>query len=586
MRRDRAVRNTHSVKTLRQMQLSNINRDRSAATLHSGTDPHVGLQTNSALLEALVDPAVYGVDGPVEVHETHASWVFLAGEFAYKVKKPVRLAFLDYSNLSRRRAACLEEVRVNRELAPGIYLGVRAILRTAEGFRFAAKDTPGAIEYAVLMRRFDEAHTLLGAIQTRSLTHPQIREVARRLADFHLGSPALCTGGAAQVLDVWSANVEEIERLKHPARWRVEMMRGFGEAFIHTHTSEIERRGREGWVRDGHGDLRCEHVLLGPRVRVVDRIEFDPALRHLDVACDLAFLTMDLEAHGRRWAAREMVDAYRDAGGSPGSEQLQSFHSAYWALVRAKVALIAAASQEAGVRRRESARAERLWRLAERLCWRARSPVAIVVCGVAASGKLTLAAELARRCRFPVVSSDAIRKRRAGLRATERASAEHYTKEFTRATYDLLSRDALAYLDRRGGVIVDATCHTKNERASLFNLLHRSDATFLVVHCKVSLQTALARAAARMQSPERISDATPQIVTEQFRRFQPLQELPAQNVLALDSEQAIDMQATRVTRTVDERIVAADRAPPLSQNPCFSPLDHGVCHVGKSEAGA
>jgi hypothetical protein len=171
--------------------------------------------------------------------------VFLAGEHAYKVKKPVRLAFLDYSTLSLRRAACLEEVRVNRELAPGIYLGVRAILRTSEGFRFAAQDTPGAVEYAVLMRRFDETHTLLGAIQTRSLTHAQIREVARRLADFHPGSPALADGGAAQVPDAWSANIEEIQRLERAGAWRVEAMRGFGEAFVNAHATEIERRVRE-----------------------------------------------------------------------------------------------------------------------------------------------------------------------------------------------------------------------------------------------------------------------------------------------------------------------------------------------------
>ncbi len=543
--------------------------------------------TDAALLDALTTPAIYGESLPVAVHETHASWVFLAGELAYKVKKPVRLAFLDYSTLPLRRAACLEEVRVNRELAPDIYLGVRAVLRTAEGFRFAAQDTPGAVEYVVLMRRFDETHTLLGAIRTRSLTHAQIQEVARRLADFHLRSPTLAAGGAAQALEAWSANIEEIQRLEHPGAWRVEVMRGFGEAFVHTHASEIERRVREGWVRDGHGDLRCEHVLLGPPVRVVDRIEFDPTLRHLDVARDLAFLAMDLEAHGRRWAARELVGAYRHAGGSPGSEQLRGFHGAYWALVRAKVALIAAASREGRAHRREWARAERLWRLAERLCWRARSPVAIVVCGAAASGKSTLAAELARRSRFPVVSSDAIRKRRAGLRATERATAEHYTKEFTRATYDLLSRDALAHLDRRGGVIVDATCHTKSERASLFHRLRRGNVTFLVVHCRVSLNTALARVAARIQSPERISDATPRIVAEQFRRFQPLDELSAQSVLALDGEQDIDVQVAGVTRAADERMRAvASRTPPPSQSPCFPPVDRGVYPVAGRRAGA
>jgi uncharacterized protein len=549
------------------------------------SDAGVGSHTDRVLLEALADPAVYGVDGPVAVHETHASWVFLAGELAYKVKKPVRLAFLDYSTLARRRAACQEEVRVNQDLAPGVYLGVRAVLRTVDGFHFAAQDAPGAVEYVVLMRRFDEAHTLQGAIQSRSLTHAQVRQVAPCLAGFHLRSPALTTG-APDVLGGWIANIEELERVEHPCAWQLEVMRGFGEAFVHAHATEMQRRAGEGWVRDGHGDLRCEHVLLGPVVRVVDRIEFDPTLRRMDVACDLAFLTMDLEAHGKRWAARELVGAYQDAGGSPGSEQLRAFYGAYWALVRAKVALIAAASGAGATRQRELVGAERLWKPAQRLCWRARSPAAIVVCGPAASGKSTLAAELARRSGLPVVSSDVIRKRRAGLRGTDRAAPEHYTEEFTRETYELLGCEARGYLDRRGGVILDATCHTSRERASVFRRLRRDNVIFLAVHCQVSLESALARAAARMHSPERVSDATPQIVAAQFRSFQPLEELPAQSVLALDCEQGIDLQVAAVTRAVDERMrVLGDGTSTPSLSPCFPRADRGVYPVVAGVAG-
>ncbi len=250
-------------------------------------------------------------------------------------------------------------------------------------------------------------------------------------------------------------------------------MRGFGETFVAAHARELERRAQRGLVRDGHGDLRCEHVLLGPQVRVVDRIEFDPALRQMDVARDLAFLAMDLEAHGRRWAARELVRAYRHAGGDPGSERLRCFYSAYWALVRAKVALIAAGTHHGGLRRRERARAERLWGLAERLCWRARGSVVIVVCGPAASGKSTLAAAprspLTAAGRLLGCAAQASRGGGVG----ERARPEHYTEEFTRKVYLSLAREALVRLEGRGGVIVDATCHTRRERAALFGVLRR-----------------------------------------------------------------------------------------------------------------
>ncbi|HEX5308993.1 MAG TPA: AAA family ATPase [Solirubrobacteraceae bacterium] len=512
------------------------------------------VEVDSPVLAALAAPEMYRGRLAVEVHETHASWVFLAGPFAYKVKKPVRLAFLDYSTLARRRAACQEEVRVNRELAPGIYLGVRAIVAAGKGFRFAPPDTPGAVEYAVHMRRFEEADTLQGAIDARSLTRAQVRAVARRLADFHRGCAACPGGEPERLLAAWEANLRELERLDHPEDWQPRMMRGFAEAFVSAHRGEIEQRVRSGEVRDGHGDLRCEHVLLGPTVRVVDRIEFDPQLRQMDVAQDLAFLAMDLEAHGHGRAARELIGAYHDAGGNLASGQLFSFYCTYWALVRAKVAVIAAGSRHGRLRHRERARASRLWMLAQRFCWRARQPVAIVVCGTAGSGKSTLAAELARRSRLPVVSSDQVRKRHAGLAATERARPEHYTSQFTRAVYDLLSHEALAQLQRTGGVIVDATCHRRSERAKLFRLLQRRGLAFLVVRCQVTLETALARAAARMRNTDRISDATPEVVAAQFHRFEELEELPAASVLGLDGEQRTDAQVLEVVRAVDERM--------------------------------
>jgi uncharacterized protein len=516
--------------------------------------------TDPALLDALVTPVMHGGSLPVVVHETHASWVFVVGERAYKIKKPVALGFLDYSTLSRRHAACHEEVRVNQELAPDIYLGVRAIVRTPTGFAFAPEGTLNVVEYAVEMQSFDEAETMEGMIAVGALTPSHIQDIARRLASYHRSAPAVAGGEPSQVLETWRANIQELGRLEHPGHWHMDTTRQFGEGFVNAHAKEIEQRARDGHVRDGHGDLRCEHVLVKPAVRVVDRIEFDPALRRTDIAADLAFLTMDLEAHGQRWAARELVSAYLHAGASPGSEALQSFYAAHRALVRVKVTLVDAAEHEPYARRTRLEHAERLWGLAERLCWRARRPLVIVVCGPAASGKSTLAAELAHRSQLPVVSSDEVRKRHAGLPVTERAGPEHYTREFTHATYDLLSREALAHLRRDGGVIVDATCHTKSQRALLMHHLDLHAVTRLVIHCQVTLETARARAAQRMQSPERISDATPEIVAEQFRCFEPLAELPTGSVLALDAEQTIEVQVAEATRAVDERLRPPSRA--------------------------
>jgi uncharacterized protein len=511
-------------------------------------------RTDPALLEALTAPAMYGGSLPVVVHETHASWVFVSGKRAYKIKKPVALGFLDYSTLSRRHAACREEVRVNQDLAPGIYLGVRAIVRTPHGFRLAPEGTPKAVEYAVEMQSFEEADTMEGMIAAGALTSAHVRDIAQHLASFHRSAPAVGGGTPSEVLETWRANMKELGELEHPRQWHVDLTARFGEAFVDAHAREVEQRRRDGHVRDGHGDLRCEHVLVRPAVRVVDRIEFDPALRRTDVACDLAFLIMDLESKGQLWAAGELVSAYVHAGASAGSQALRSFYAAHRALVRAKVTLIDAAEHDPGARGTRLGRAERLWALAERLCWRARRPLVVVVCGPAASGKSTLAAELSHRSQLPAVASDVVRKRHAGLAVTDRAGPQHYTRQFTHATYDLLSREALAHLRRDGGVIVDATCRTKSQRALLLHRLDLPSVAHLVVYCQVTLERALARAARRMQSSERISDATPQVVAEQFGVFQPLDELPAGSVLALDTEQPIDVQVAEVTQAVDERL--------------------------------
>ena len=517
--------------------------------------PATSARCAPALLAALADPSTY--DGaPVDMHETHASWVFLTGDRAFKIKKPLALGFLDYSTLARRHGACLEEVRVNRELAPGIYLGVRAIVKTRAGFVFAPGEAPKAVEYAVEMRRFNEDDTLAGLIASGRLTSAHLEAVARRLAEFHRMAPVVPGCGAGETLEMWQKNIRELASTSGAKEWPLTLAADFAEAFMLVRSGEIELRRRAGLIRDGHGDLRCEHVLAVPTVRVVDRIEFDPSLRHGDVGCDLAFLAMDLEANGQRWAADELVSSYRDHGIDPGSEVLLAFHGAYRALVRAKVLLIAAAEHDDERRVKLLEQARSMWALSERLCWRARAPVVVVICGPPASGKSTLAAELSRRSGVEVVSSDATRKAIAGLGPTERAAPEHYSEHFTHLTYERLTQAARRTLGDRGAVIVDASCHSRAERSLLVEGLLRTVVTGLVVYCEVPLAVALERAARRMHDSTRVSDASPQIVAARYRSFQPLDEWRSACVLELGTQQPLDAQVCSVTRAVDRRLSA------------------------------
>jgi predicted kinase len=203
-----------------------------------------------------------------------------------------------------------------------------------------------------------------------------------------------------------------------------------------------------------------------------------------------------------------------------------------------------------------------LWSLSERLCWRARAPLAVVICGPAASGKSVLAAELSRRSQMPVVSSDIVRKRLAHLAPAEPARAEHYTARFTRATYEQLARDTLHALHRGESVIVDATCRSRNDRAPLFSQLRRSWATLQVVRCEIPLELALRRATRRLRDPERVSDATPRIAEEQFLAFEELDELPHRSLLRLDATQTLDTQVAELARALDRGRLEGQAHPP------------------------
>jgi hypothetical protein len=305
---------------------------------------------------------------------------------------------------------------------------------------------------------------------------------------------------------------------------------------------------------------------------VVDRIEFDPALRRTDIACDLAFLAMDMEASGQRWAARELVRVYRDAGMDPGDETLRSFYAAHWALVRAKVTLIAAGERHGAERAEQLRRAQQLRSLSERLCWRARAPVAIVICGAGATGKSVLADELSRRSQMPVVSSDLLRKRLAKLAPSVRAGAQYYSAAFTHATYEQLTRDALRALADDGGVIVDATCRSRQDRAHLLEGLKAAGARALIVRCEAPLELVLERAAQRLRDPGRVSDATPQIVEEQLRDFEEFDESSEGSVLRLDTTKSLEMQVAEVARTIDAR----DGPKPRLQPGASAPSTHAA----------
>jgi aminoglycoside phosphotransferase family enzyme/predicted kinase len=513
------------------------------------------------VVDALARPESYPWrPAAVELRETHISWVFLAGERAYKLKKPLVLDFLDYGSAARRREMCREEVRLNRRLAPSLYLGVRGVGLVGERAELIAEDDPRAVDFVVEMRRYEEQNTVAARLERGELGLTQITAVGAALARFHARARRVEAPGAP-VLAVerrFERNLHELLACtaQRGEVGRVQALERFAHAFIAAHAGTFGERASGGLVREGHGDLRAEHVLVtGDRVEVVDCVEFDRSLRELDVSDDLAFLVFDLAALGGERFSDRLVDAYRDSGGDPGNESLIAFYAAYRALVRAKVALVRAGQLPRGSSElsRESARARDLVALADRFAWRARLPLVIIVCGVPASGKSHLAHELAELSGLSYLSSDLARKRLAGIEPTQAAPPDVYDAQWNLRTYAELGSTAAREVSCSRGVIVDATFRRLGDREA-FVKTFGAPATALFVECRAPRAVLAQRAKIRAQDPERVSDADVSVALREERSWEPLDEVPAEAHLTLRTDRPLERIVEDFMAVLDGRL--------------------------------
>ncbi len=478
-----------------------------------------------------------------ELRETHISWVILTGDRAYKVKKPVTFPFLDYGSLDRRREFCEEEVRLNRRFAPEIYLGVVAIVPYGDGLAFARADDPYAIEYAVEMRRYDEQATL--AARLGELEPSDLAAVGRAVAGFH--AEASHAEGDRALTSV----VEETLATLEGAGARVQDLARFYRSALCALAPELDRRRSAGLVRDGHGDLRAEHILLGSPIQAVDGLEFDPSLRIADVAYDLAFLVMDVARRDDE-LARSLVRGYRAAGGDPGSDRLLALLCSIRALVRAKVDLLRAAQLTGVAADERAARGQELLALAERFAWRARLPRVVCVIGHAASGKSTVAEALAAASGRTVLSSDRTRKLRAGVDPYEYAGAQAYGDAESREVYAELGRRALRCTD---GAIVDATFRRRSDADAFVEFA--PDAGWIV--CEAPREVLIERARMRALRDDSVSDAGPEIVAAEIARHGRI-EPPGTPIARLETTRPVPELLAQLGAALDAGFYGSDSA--------------------------
>ncbi|HKN15055.1 MAG TPA: AAA family ATPase [Candidatus Binatus sp.] len=488
----------------------------------------------------------------VELKQTHISYVFIAGDFVYKVKKPVHFPFLNCSMLTQRFLFCCEEVRLNARLSPRVYLGVFAVLKRGDSFVLGPGVTaehPEAVEYAVKMRRLPEDRMLDVLLAAGQVDSDTIRAIAARIAEFHASAPSNRGWTYGSAAAVWRSVIEDIAQdevfVGHTLRqFQFATIDAFCRAFITAHWRVLNDRALAGRVREGHGDLRAEHIcLLGTEkkeIDVIDCVEFSERLRYGDVASEIAFLAMDLDRLGAPLLADQLVEDYAEITGDEELAVFVPFYKCYRASVRGKVESLRSLEREVGDAERERARqlASSYFALAWRYA-RGAAPALIVLCGLSGSGKSTVARMLQHRKGFRAINSDRVRKRLASVSPHEHVRTDYganiYSDKFTKITYDAMLAEAEKLLNEGCGAILDATFKTSADRQLALALAARRRVPVLFIECVVSPDEAIRRLTERASAEREVSDATPKVYERQRAEFEPIREIPPRNHLRLDT---------------------------------------------------
>jgi aminoglycoside phosphotransferase family enzyme/predicted kinase len=504
-------------------------------------------------VQALLAPGVLGANVEPELLETHISWVILAGSYAYKIKKPVNFGFLDFSSLESRERFCHEEIRLNRRLAPDLYLNVVTITNSASGPQLNGNGE--VLEYAVRMRRFEQSAQLDKQLEAGLVTPEDLRTFARRLANFHqraaVARGALLGQLPDQACSAAMDNIEAILRshnLTQEQRKNVEELAQWTEQRFKMLEPRLLARARLGRVRECHGDLHLSNLvrLADGSVTAFDCIEFSNELRWIDVLNDAAFLVMDLMARNRPDLAHSFLSAYLEHSGDYQDLDVFRFFLVYRSLVRAKVALLMADTP--GVSSSELAHAASRCQAHLELALRLSKPGSsclILMRGFSGVGKSWISERLAMYLPGIRMRSDLERKRMFGLSryATTSSGVSQgiYTSAASTQTYDLLLDNASGMLRAGFNVIVDASFLKKENRQEFERLAKELGADYLVLDVKAPMSILRRRIARRQSEGGDPSEASLLVLDEQIRNKEALTRDEMPHVMGVTSRHDLDV---------------------------------------------
>ncbi|MBB1073381.1 AAA family ATPase [Rhodoferax sp. 4810] len=483
------------------------------------------------LLNALQQPSAYPHPVvAVKMIETHISVVLLAGAYAYKLKKPLSLGFLDFSTIEHRRHCCEEEVRINRRLAAGLYCGVVTI--RGDLINAHIEGDGEILDYAVKMRRFSQQALLTHTTLTRNL----IDQIAVILAQFHSKLPSAPLdshwGTPSAVLSPMLQNVEQIRTacIDPYIRTRVDRIARWTHLSYKQLLPILEQRRRDGAIRECHGDVHRGNIaLIDGQPMIFDALEFNPALRWIDCMSELAFLTMDIRDTGALRLMRRLINRYLELTGDYSGLAVLRFYQVYRALVRAKVHAIR--FNQPNVTQAERTRdyngLRRYLHLA-RACIKKNRPRLLITHGLSGSGKTWLGHVLCERLPLIHIRSDVERKRLCGLTLDVRPTPEQmrrlYDTDMTARTYQHLTQQARAILTANYSVLVDATFLKQMHRALFFELAQEIGCPIMIISLAAPPPILRARVLARLAEGIDASDANAEILANQRRHYEPLNE--------------------------------------------------------------
>ncbi|MCA9061790.1 MAG: AAA family ATPase [Planctomycetaceae bacterium] len=465
----------------------------------------------------------------IQLRETHISWVLLTGQYAYKIKKPLRFPFVDYSTLERREAFCHQEVRLNSRLAPGIYLGVVPITGTES--KPEVGGTGPILEYAVQMIQFDEDYLLSRLIASNRLTPDHIDRLAVRVAEIHrqaacapaesaFATPAEVQKEARDNLTVLRQCHESDHQIAHLSEWT--------EQTFLTLQGVFDGRKREGFVRECHGDLHLRNVvLLDNSIELFDGIEFNDVFRWIDIQSDAAFLEMDLADQGRPDLAHRFRNRYLERTGDYPGLAVRRWYLVFRALVRAKVgALRIRQEEECGQETKDQqAELQRYLELATKYSAH-RTAMLIITTGVSGSGKTTGTQSIIERLGAIRVRSDIERKRLIGIAETAASSLEMhgpvYSSSVSARVYETLSERCRQILEAGYPAIADATFLRRIDRSRFHELAQELRVPFVIIPFEADMDALRNRIRERRRAGLDASEATVDVMEAQLRSREPL----------------------------------------------------------------